>query len=153
MYPLAMSRQIALTALALTIGCSFCTEQYKATYDIPNDFEGWVVVEYGLASEPALSVAEGRTIVHVSSSGEVRTSTPQVVGRIDYRYFAVADDGSRRELLYLGPDEQPEEQQVRDEPFVCCLHTGTRQDMGSPERMFEGFYVGVGPAGDAPDWR
>lgn len=57
---------------------------------IPEDYSGWVRVEFEVAGTPALPREDGRLVLKVPSSGLLRTSSPERYGWVkdDYAFYA-----------------------------------------------------------------
>lgn len=129
---------VALTVLA----CSGAAVT-PVRYVLPDDFDGWVVVEYEVSGAPTLPVAGGRRQIVVPPSGYVATSSPQEFGRVDLLYER--QDGAVVPMQ-PGPADGP-----RAAAFACCLYTGERTE-GGRTRRYEASYVGRGPVGEPPPW-
>ena len=138
---------------AAQIGCrSMHEHQVPPTrYDVPAGFDGWVILEYGVAGAPALPVDHGTRVVVIPAGGRLATSTPQQLGIIHNRFFFVAADGTRTAIVDADPIAPNAGHRAHPEPVISGFNTGTRPD-GERTRTFESFHVGRGPAGDPPPW-
>lgn len=126
------------------------SEIEKQDYSFPDDFSGWVFVEYGVKDAPMLEKVGEREQVQIPKNGVLQIPNPFVSYRIEHRYKTrsgtVLPDLSLEKLSY---DE--EKQAVREKVFVCCGGTATITEQGHSQRMFSYFYVGKGPAKERPE--
>ena len=126
------------------------TDIEKQDYSFPDDFSGWVFVEYGVKDAPALKKIGEREQVQIPKNGVLQIPNPFVSYRLDHRYNTrsgtILPDLSLEKLSY---DE--EKQVVREKAFVCCGGTTTIAEQERPQRMFSYFYVGKGPAKERPE--
>ena len=126
------------------------TEIEKQDYSFPDDFSGWVFVEYGVNDAPKLEKIGGREQVQIPKNGVLQIPNPFVSSRLDHRYKTksgtVLPDLSLERLSY---DE--EKQAIREKSFVCCGGTATITKQGHFQRTFSYFYVGKGPAKERPE--
>ena len=118
---------------------------------LPNDHAGWVVIEYGVDGGHTPSIIDGREQIPFPASGRLQLSTPYNSGVLDDRFRLERGDI----IGTLSGDRlsRTEEHAVtRPIPFVCCGGTRTHKDVsaGIPQRVFDYFYVGTGPAGEPP---
>lgn len=136
-----MTRALLLVALAA------CARPEPLTYVVPQEVDGWVVVSFGVPGVEPAPVEQGARVVRVSAAGRAQTGTP--LRSAPTRYT----DSSGRVLPVLedeGVGYDAAHAVIRDTRFVCCRTNGTIDLAGQPERTIERFYVGRGPAGEAP---
>jgi hypothetical protein len=72
-------------------------ERRRVIWQLPPDYRGWVVLEYGVPSCPPLPVRGEYQVVRVDASGRACTSDPRMSkpGPLDYQYEYVYPDGTR----------------------------------------------------------
>jgi hypothetical protein len=121
-----------------------------AIYEIPEGFTGWVTIEYAVSSAPALPDDRGTRMIRVPASGRLRTSSPQELGIVDNQFYF--SDGTGKRTPIDDPEARhgaaPDEAARRhDHPVVLGFETGDTTG-SSGRRVFERFYVGLGPAGE-----
>jgi hypothetical protein len=121
-----------------------------AVYELPEGFTGWVTVEYAAPEAAALPEDHGARRIRVPAAGKLRTSSPQELGIVDNRFYFV--DGAGRRTPIAEPEAAhgaaPDEASKRhDHPVVLGFATGDAAD-ATGHRVFERFYIGVGPAGE-----
>ncbi len=123
------------------------------TFEVPVGYAGWTVIEYGVADSVPLTVKDGRRVVQLSPEGMVRTSSALEFGTLDQHFVALGPAGERAGLdnVTLTDRENKAHLQTFDRTIVCCGHHGETIEDGR-QRIFEGFYVGKGPAGLPPAW-
>ena len=126
------------------------SEIEKQEYSFPDEFSGWVFVEYGVKDTPTLEKIGEREQVQIPTNGVLQIPNPFVSSRIEHRYKTksgtVLPDLSLERLSY-----GEEKQAIREKAFVCCGGTATITEQGSPKRTFSYFYVGKGPAKERPN--
>ena len=130
--------------LAFAIGCG---SPEPMTYVVPTDYEGWVGVEFAVPGLDPAPLEAGVRVLRIDASGHARTGSALRAGKLGY-----ADAGGRS-LSVLEDDGvgyDAAHAVTRDAPFACCRTNGTAQAGDAPERTFERFYVGRGPAGEPP---
>lgn len=142
-----------VTTILVLAGCQGGSARVPPTsYEIPQGFTGWVVVEFAVPGAPALPDDHGVRLIRVPAGGVVRTSSPQQVGRLDNRFYFVDAAGARAPIdePEARPGAAPDEAARRhDRPVVLGFETGDITDAAG-HRVFERFYVGPGPAGQPP---
>jgi len=145
-----MRVQIAL--LLLLVACDRRPRAAPAIYEIPDDYTGWVIVEYAVPGAPALPEQRGERVIRLPESGKLRTSSPQTTGIVHNRFYFVDGTGTRTPIVDrerttgAAPGEAA---RSHDRPVVLGFETGVAID-ASGRRAFDRFYVGPGPAGAPP---
>ena len=123
-------------------------------YLLPDDFTGWATVTFAVASMASLPLEDGARLVVVPPDGHLQTSSPQELGIVSQRFYVIDAHGKRTAI------DQPEAHHGADpnaawkahgRKVVLGFYTGFATD-DEGRHVFERFYVGVGPAGDAPHW-
>lgn len=76
---------------------SGCETRPREIYEIPENFRGWVTVEYENPSCSALVVRENRVLLTVSHAGLVCTSSRFVEGEARDEYYLVGQARARIE--------------------------------------------------------
>jgi hypothetical protein len=130
--------------LAFATGCG---SPEPMTFVVPTDYEGWVVVELAIPGLDPAPLEAGVRVMRIDASGRAKTGSPLRAGKLRY-----ADAGGRS-LSVLednGVGYDAAHAVTRAAPFACCRTNGTTQAEDAPERTFERFYVGRGPAGEPP---
>jgi hypothetical protein len=84
---------LASIGIVVTSGCVTREEVW-----IPDDYVGWVTVQYENPECSALPTSKGTRIIGVPSSGTLCTSTSSPLSTRWVRSYYVDNDGSRREL-------------------------------------------------------
>ena len=112
---------------------------------------GWVVIEYGVDGVSPSPVKDGREQIQIPPGGKIQVSTPYKAGVSNDRYR----QANGTAIPTLSDDRlfrSDEHAATRATPFVCCGGTRTYEDVsaGQPQRIFEYFYAGKGPAGTPP---
>lgn len=147
-----------MSAFLVVLGLLGCLTQcgnertaLERTIVLPNDHDGWVVIEYGVDGALTPSAADGQTRVTVPATGRTQLSTPFQSGRTSDQY-QLTNGTAMHTLTADRLSRGDEHDAVRPTPFVCCGGTRTVQDVsgGGAKRVFEYFYVGKGPAGETP---
>ena len=122
----------------------------KQDYIFPDEFSGWVFVEYEVKDAPVLTKIGEREQLSIPPNGILQTPNPFISYRQDHRYRTtsgtVLPDLALERLSY---DE--EKKVVRQQAFICCGGTATITEPGSQQRKFSYFYVGKGPAKERPE--
>ena len=130
----------------LTIACNNTVIE-KQDFIFPDDFSGWVFVEYEVKDAPALPKVGDREQVVIPASGVIQIPNPFVNYRLDYTYKTK----SGTVLPSLTPEKLYNEEKnvVREKAFVCCGASSIiiREDV---EHKYHYFYAGKGPAKDPP---
>ena len=146
---LALPFVLALTGCISQFGFTRTTDERVVV--VPDELQGWVVIEYRSGDEDAPSTAVSEPPLRVPASGRVQVSTQFQGGPTADQYRR--DNGTPIPTLDADRLSRGEEQEeTRPVPFVCCGGVRTVHDVsgGGPERVFEYFYVGTGPAGAPP---
>jgi hypothetical protein len=74
-----MKRPVLLFCIALLAGCGQLFHAKHAPpvrYEIPADWDGWVIVEWAVPGAPALPEDGDTLVVAIPRSGTLKTSTP-----------------------------------------------------------------------------
>jgi hypothetical protein len=123
-------------------------------YLIPEGFTGWVTIEFAVLGAAPLPREGGARLIVVPRTGTLRTASAQELGIIDHQFWFVGAQGTRTPIdepeAHYGADPNAA-WMVYDHPVVLGFHTGDATD-ALGRHVFERFYVGVGPAGDFPEW-
>ena len=141
-----------LLSLCACLGpCGLERPSLERDFVLPTDYAGWVVIEYGVEGGHTPSSTDGRDQVPVPKSGKIQLTTPYKSGVLNDRYTR-SNGTPIRTLSGEKLTRSEEHEATRSTPFVCCGGTRTYEDVsaGKPKRTFDYFYVGKGPAGDAP---
>ena len=125
-----------LPCFLLPIVLVSCVKLRKTeTLLIPENYIGWVRIEYAVAGQPPLPVEEASYIVLITASGFLRTSSQLETGWGNDRYYYVSTSGQRRELaLAENPDHK--EGMIRQRQVVNTGRTGEK------EHTYVVFFVG-----------
>ncbi|HTM22398.1 MAG TPA: hypothetical protein VL172_17880 [Kofleriaceae bacterium] len=67
-------------------------------YEVPDGFEGWVTIEYGVPGAPPLAREDGSDVVRVPADGKVATSSKYIGWRRGHEYWRVGAGGARTPL-------------------------------------------------------
>ena len=122
----------------------------KQDYIVPDDFSGWVFVEYEVKDAPTTKKIGEREQMHVPENGVMQIPNPFVSSRLDHRYKKKS--GMVLPDLALEKHSYEEEKKVvRKKAFVCCGGTATITEKGDAKRTFFYFYAGTGPAKERPE--
>jgi hypothetical protein len=76
--------------------------RHPVQYLIPQDYVGWVSIEYGVKGTPALQMKMGSFICQIPSSGALQTSSLLENGWARDEYFYYSANGFRRALRNTG---------------------------------------------------
>ncbi len=91
-----------ILAMGSAISMAAPTARHPMRYLIPSGYVGWVAVQYGEITAPALPLENGTFVCRFVSTGLVETSTTLEEGWAKDEYFYYSDDGTRRELKDTG---------------------------------------------------
>jgi hypothetical protein len=68
--------------------------EHSLRFLIPENYTGWVRIEFEIPGAPPLPVENGQTVIRIPPSGVLRTSSPELGLAKDY-YFLVSSTGVR----------------------------------------------------------
>lgn len=79
-----------VTALVLT-ALSHCggDRRIPQRWHIPNDYTGWIILEYNVAGAPALPIRDGYLVIQPGPSGRLQTSTEYSSGWAKDEFYYV----------------------------------------------------------------
>jgi hypothetical protein len=92
---------VCVATLALVIGLSWWNlsprtpRQRSLRFLIPENYSGWVRVEFEIPGESALPVDAGQTVLKIPSDGLLRTSSPEQYGWAQDAYYSYSRAGVR----------------------------------------------------------
>jgi hypothetical protein len=78
--------------------CSACRSRPGDRVLIPEGFEGWVVVLYGIPGQPELRLENGKNVLTIPPSGKARTSSKRDSGWASDEYLFVGPTGSKKKI-------------------------------------------------------
>lgn len=128
---------ITVLMLALIIGpivwikaTAHQTAATESRFVIPENYSGWVHVEFEVHGSPRLPVENGQNVLKISSTGSLKTSSPEPHGLDHATYFYESPSGPRQLPSY-----------GRDRTIWGKLHA---QASGpSTEKKYAEFFVGT----------
>jgi Family of unknown function (DUF6843) len=144
-----VTRVAVVLGLLFALGCG--GPKVAWTWVVPDGFDGWVTVQWGVDGAPPLPAVDGRQVGTIPPDGRLATSSPFVAGILDQRVVT----RSGQALPWLDQETRCAGAECTDHtaatPFFCCGSTFVDNADGN-SRTWWTFYVGKGPAGipDAP---
>ncbi|MGH9461554.1 MAG: DUF6843 domain-containing protein [Vicinamibacteria bacterium] len=109
-----------------------CRWRTADVYEIPEDFRGWIRIDYSVPQCPELEVSEGRRIIRIPDDGRLCTSSDLEVGVAVDEFFLVGE--TRAKVLEVG--------EPRDR-LIWGWSNGTERIPGEPDKVFVSFFVGT----------
>jgi hypothetical protein len=93
---------LLVLAFALWFRVGSRSSSRSVRFLIPENYTGWVRVEFDISGAPALPVEDGETIARIPSSGKLSTSSPEQFG-VSHDQFFYYSGVNERQIPRSGP--------------------------------------------------